>query len=152
MISDEKISNDLFEFCFPGGDRDSYHSLNVDYTLVLPSIFDIHVSNFYVSLASERDRQKNLSIIRQHMKPDYRVFIGVIDPNDARVETAEQVCDRILEAARFIPLDQLGTTDDCGYAPFSDDESTTRAKCYDKIRARVDGTRMAERVLNNRKN
>jgi 5-methyltetrahydropteroyltriglutamate--homocysteine methyltransferase len=45
----------------------------------------------------------------------------------------------------------LGTTDDCGYAPFSDDESTTRAKCYDKIRARVDGTRMAERLLNTRK-
>jgi hypothetical protein len=65
-------------------------------------IFDLHATNFYLSLASERDRQKSLA-------------------------------------------------DDCGYAPFSDDESTTRAKCYDKIRARVDGTRMAERLLNSRK-
>ncbi len=90
-------------------------------------------------------------MIRTCLQPHHRVFIGVIDPTDARVETAEQVCDRILEAVRFIPLEQLGTTDDCGYAPFSDDESTTRAKCYDKIRARVDGTRMAERLLNTRK-
>lgn len=123
----------------------------MEYTLVLPAVFDLHVSNFYLSLASERDRKKSLAIIRNLIQPHHRVFIGVIDPVDARVETAEQVRDRILEAARFIPLEQLGTTDDCGYAPFSDDESTTRAKCYDKIRARVDGTRMAERVLNARK-
>ncbi|CAF3431956.1 unnamed protein product [Rotaria sp. Silwood1] len=135
----------------PGGDRDSYHSLDVDYSSVLPSIFDLHASTFYLSLASERDRKKNLAIIRTFMKPYHRIFLGVIDPCDARVETAEQVCDRILEAVRFIPIEQLGTTDDCGYAPFSDDESTTRAKCYDKIRARVDGTRMAERILNSRK-
>ncbi|CAF2420051.1 unnamed protein product [Rotaria sp. Silwood2] len=135
----------------PGGDRDSYHSLDVDYSLVLPCIFDLHASTFYLSLASERDRKKNLAIIRTFMKPYHRIFLGVIDPCDARVETAEQVCDRILEAVRYIPIEQLGTTDDCGYAPFSDDESTTRAKCYDKICARVDGTRMAERILNSRK-
>ncbi|CAF0786557.1 unnamed protein product [Rotaria sordida] len=135
----------------PGGDRDSYHSLDVDYSSVLPIIFDLHASTFYFSLASERDRKKSLAIIRKFMKPNHRIFLGVIDPCDARVETAEQVCDRILEAVRYIPIEQLGTTDDCGYAPFSDDESTTRAKCYDKIRARVDGTRMAERMLNLRK-
>jgi len=138
-------------FFVTGGDRDSHHSLNVDYTLVLPSVFDLHATNFYLSLASERDRKKSLAILRAYLKPHHRIFIGVIDPTDARVETAEQVCDRILEAVRFIPIEQLGTTDDCGYAPFSDDESTTRAKCYDKIRARVDGTRMAERILNTRK-
>ncbi len=114
-------------------------------------IFDLHATNFYLSLASERDRQKSLAVIRAYMQPHHQIYIGVIDPTDARVETAEQVCDRILEAVRFIPIEQLGTADDCGYAPFSDDESTTRAKCYDKIRARVDGTRMAERLLNSRK-
>ena len=134
-----------------GGDRDSHHSLNVDYTLVLPSIFNLHVSNFYLSLASERDRKKILAVVRALIQPHHRIFIGVIDPLDARVETAEQVRDRILEAVRFIPAEQLGTTDDCGYAPFSDDESTTRAKCFDKIRARIDGTRMAEKILNARK-
>jgi len=58
--------------------------------------------------------------------------------------------DRVLEAAKYIPLEQLGTTDDCGFAPFSDDTSTTRETAFAKIRARVEGTRLAEEILWNR--
>jgi hypothetical protein len=43
-----------------------------------------------------------LKIIRHCLKPDQRVFIGVIDPINPKVETAEQVRDRILEAAEYI--------------------------------------------------
>ena len=66
-----------------------------------------------------------LKIIREHLKPDQRVFVGVVAPIDPRIETAEEVRDRVLEAAEYIPLEQLGTTDDCGFSPFSDDTSTT---------------------------
>ena len=38
----------------------------------------------------------------------------------------------------------LGTTDDCGFSPFSDDTSTTRDTAFAKIRARVLGTQLAE--------
>jgi len=41
----------------------------------------------------------------------------------------------------------LGTTDDCGFAPFSDDTSRTRGTAFDKIRARVAGTALASTVL-----
>ena len=34
-----------------------------------------------------------------------------------------------------IPLGQLGTTDDCGFAPFADDTSTARDTAFPKIRA-----------------
>jgi 5-methyltetrahydropteroyltriglutamate--homocysteine methyltransferase len=40
-------------------------------------------------------------------------------------------------------LAQLGTTDDCGFAPFADDASTSRAVAFEKIRARVAGTKLA---------
>ena len=53
----------------------------------------------------------------------------------------------MLEAARYIPLDQLGTTDDCGFSPFSDDTSTTRETAFAKIRARVEGTALATEAL-----
>ena len=43
----------------------------------------------------------------------------------------------------FLPLDRLGTTDDCGFCPFADDESTARDLAFAKIRARVEGTAMA---------
>ena len=66
------------------------------------------------------------------------------------MDTPEEVRDRVLEAAKYIPLEQLGTTDDCGFAPFSDDTSTTRQTAFAKIRARVEGTRLAEEILWNR--
>lgn len=127
----------------PGGDRDSTHSAEVDYADLLPSLFQLQVGNFYVALAAEPDRRRVLDIIRQYRKPNQTVFVGVISPIDPRVESVEQVCERVLEAAGYIPLNQLGTTDDCGFSPFSDDASTTRDTAFEKIRARVLGTRLA---------
>ena len=131
----------------PGGDRDSTHSADVDYAELLPSLFQLRVGSFYIALAGERDRVHVLKIIRRFMPPDQRIFVGVVAPIDPRIETAEEVRDRILEAAEYIPIDQLGTTDDCGFSPFSDDTSTTRDTAFAKIRARIEGTRLASKHL-----
>ena len=56
---------------------------------------------------------------------------------------AEEVRDRVLQAAEYIPVEQLGTTDDCGFSPFSDDTSTSRDTAFAKIRSRVLGTQLA---------
>jgi 5-methyltetrahydropteroyltriglutamate--homocysteine methyltransferase len=131
----------------PGGDRDSTHSADVDYAELLPSLFELKAGNFYVALAGEQDPEHVLRIIRANIKPDQRVFVGVVAPIDPRVETAEVVRDRVLQAAKYIPLDQLGTTDDCGFSPFCDDTSTSRDTAFAKIRARVEGTALAARTL-----
>jgi 5-methyltetrahydropteroyltriglutamate--homocysteine methyltransferase len=131
----------------PGGDQDSTHSADVDYQELLPGLFELEVGNFYIQLASERDRGRVLRIIREHARPDQKIFIGVIDPINPRIETPEEVRDRVLEAAAVIPLDRLGTTDDCGFAPFGDDASTARDTAFAKIRARVAGTKLAAKVL-----
>ena len=127
----------------PGGDRDSTHSADVDYSELLPSLFELKAGNFYIALAGERDRIRALRIIREHRKPDQTVFVGVVAPIDPRVETPEEIRDRTLEAAEYIPLERLGTTDDCGFSPFYDDTSTTRDTAFAKIRARVLGTALA---------
>lgn len=131
----------------PGADLDSTHSGGVDYAELLPSLFELKVGSFYVALAAEKDRVRVLKIIRDHMKADQRVFVGVVSPIDPRVETPEEVRDRALEAAQYIPLEQLGTTDDCGFSPFCDDKSTTRDTAFAKIRARVLGTALAAEKL-----
>ncbi len=131
----------------PGGDRDSTHSADVDYADLLPGLFRLKVGNFYIALAGERDRRGVLEIIRANMKADQRIFVGVIAPINPHIETPEEVRDRVLEAAEFIPVDQLGTTDDCGFSPFSDDRSTSRDTAFAKIRARVEGTALASRAL-----
>jgi 5-methyltetrahydropteroyltriglutamate--homocysteine methyltransferase len=131
----------------PGGDRDSTHSAEIDYAEFLPVMFQLEVGYFCIALAAEKDRQRVLGIIQQSVKPNQQVFVGVVSPIDPRIDTPEEVRDRVLEASRFIAPDQLGTTDDCGYAPFSDDTSTTRDTAFAKITARVEGTAMAADVI-----
>jgi 5-methyltetrahydropteroyltriglutamate--homocysteine methyltransferase len=131
----------------PGTDRDPTHRGEVDYAELLPSLFELKAANFYIALAGEADRIRVLRIIREHRKADQTVFVGVINPIDPRVETPEEVRDRVIEAARYIPPERLGTTDDCGFSPFCDDITTTRDTAFAKIRARVLGTALAADIL-----
>ncbi len=131
----------------PGGDHDSTHSADVDYADLLPLLFDLDVGAFYLELAGEADPERVLSSVASILKPGTHVFVGVVDPIDPRIETAEEVRDRVLAAARHIPLEQLGTTDDCGFSPFADDASTGRETAFAKIRARVEGTALAAEQL-----
>jgi 5-methyltetrahydropteroyltriglutamate--homocysteine methyltransferase len=131
----------------PGGDRDTTHSADVDYAGLLPKLFTLKVTNFYLQMASEPDRDRALEMVQRSMQPNQRVFIGVIDPINPALETAAEVCARVLQAAAHIPPNQLGTTDDCGFAPFLDDTSTARDLAFSKIAARVRGTAMAAERL-----
>jgi 5-methyltetrahydropteroyltriglutamate--homocysteine methyltransferase len=131
----------------PGADRISNHSADVDYAELLPRLFELKANNFYIQLASERDRKRVLTMVRDHAKDDQRIFVGVIDPIDPHVETSEEVKERVLEAAEYIPVARLGTTDDCGFAPFSDDTSRSRDLAFGKIGSRVAGTAMAAKAL-----
>ena len=131
----------------PGGDQDSTHSLDIDYALLLPKLFTLKVGAVYLQLASEADPARVLAVVAEHLRPGQRVFVGVTDPVDPRVETPEEVRDRVLAAANAIPVDQLGTCDDCGFSPFADDTSTSREIAFAKIAARVRGTAMAAESL-----
>ena len=86
-------------------------------------------------------------MIRDYMKPEQQIFVGVIAPIDPRVETPQEVRDRVMQALEYIPVGQLGTTDDCGFAPFADDISTSRDTAFAKIRARVLGTALARELI-----
>ena len=98
-------------------------------------------------LASESDPRRVLRIIKDLRRAEQQAFVGVTDPIDPRVETPEDVRDRMRQAAEYIPIDRLGTTDDCGFAPFADDTSTSRDIAFAKIRSRVRGTELAAREL-----
>jgi 5-methyltetrahydropteroyltriglutamate--homocysteine methyltransferase len=131
----------------PGGDHDSTHSADIDYAGLLPALFRLNVGRFYVQLASESNRRGVLAAIKKILKPDQKLFVGVVDPINPKVESADQVRERVLEAAEFIPVESLGTTDDCGFSPFADDTSTSRVTAFAKVRSRVEGTLLASASL-----
>ncbi|MBF6296860.1 5-methyltetrahydropteroyltriglutamate--homocysteine methyltransferase [Nocardia amamiensis] len=145
-FSDEERARIGVHSC-PGGDQDSTHSLDVDYSALLPKLMQLRVGAFYLQFASEPEPEKVLAVVAEHLPAQARVFIGVTDPIDPVVETPEQVRDRVLLAARYLPVERLGTCDDCGFAPFADDTSTSRETAFAKIRARIEGTALAATEL-----
>jgi methionine synthase II (cobalamin-independent) len=143
----------------PGGDRDSVHSADVPYNNLLPAMFAINAGYFLIQLASERDKDPVYESIGRNLRDDadgvaQMAYIGVINPQNPRVESADEVAAALVRAADFIPRQQLGSTDDCGFSPFSIDEKPNhgspdfaRDVAFQKIRNRVDGTRMAAEKL-----
>jgi methionine synthase II (cobalamin-independent) len=143
----------------PGGDRDSVHSADVPYNNLLPEMFKINAGYFLIQLASERDKDSVYESIGKHSREDANgvsqvCFVGVINPQNPRVESPQEVCDALVRAADFIPKERLGATDDCGFSPFSIDEKPNhgspdfaREVAFQKMANRVEGTRMAAEKL-----
>lgn len=143
----------------PGGDMDSVHSKDVDYADLLPSMFKMNAGYFLMQLASEEDPERVYKLVGEHSREDANcvpqvVHIGVIDPLNPTVETPEQVRDRLVTASKYIPVERLGSTDDCGFSPFSIDDKPkhggadfARDVAFQKIKARVEGTKLASEEL-----
>jgi len=143
----------------PGGDRDSVHSADVPYTNLLPEMFRINAGYFLIQMASERVKDPVLASIGQHLRDDadgvaQMAYIGVVNPQNPRVESPEEITAALVRAANFLPRERLGATDDCGFSPFSIDEKPNhgspdhaRDVAFQKIRNRVEGTRRAAEEL-----
>jgi len=114
---------------------------------------------FLIQLASERDKDRVYKLIGEHLRGDANgvaqvAYVGVINPLNPRVESPEEVRDALVRAASFIPKEQLGSTDDCGFSPFSIDEKPShgspdfaRDTAFQKITNRVEGTKLAAEKL-----
>jgi methionine synthase II (cobalamin-independent) len=143
----------------PGGDCDSTHSADVDYADLLPSMFKMNAGYFLIQLASEKDKERVYKLIGEHSRKDANgvaqvAFIGVINPQNPRVETPQEVCDDLMLASKYIPKERLGATDDCGFSPFSIDvkpkhgsPDVARDIAFQKIKSRIEGARMASEKL-----
>ena len=62
--------------------------------------------------------------LRAALEAEGREVVTAREPG--QTELGEAIRDLVLQATEYIPVARLGTTDDCGLAPFCDDVSTTR--------------------------
>jgi methionine synthase II (cobalamin-independent) len=157
-FSPEERKNIGIHTC-PGGDTDSVHSKEVPYEKLLNHMFDLNAGYFLIQCSSEQDREKVYKLVGEHLREDADgvaqvAFMGVINPLSPEVETPEQVRDQLLMAAKHIPKERLGATDDCGFSPFSRDEKPAhgspdfaRDVAMEKITNRVKGAQMASEEL-----
>jgi methionine synthase II (cobalamin-independent) len=157
-FSPEERKNIGIHTC-PGGDCDSVHSKDVPYEKLLSKMFQLNVGYFLIQCASEDDKENVYKLCGQYSRDDANgvpqvCFMGVINPLDPEVETSEQVRDDLVTAAKYIPVERLGATDDCGFSPFSRDEKPkhgspdfARDVAMQKITNRLRGARMASEEL-----
>jgi len=143
----------------PGGDCDSVHSLEVPYEQLLSHMFEINAGYFLIQCASEQDRESVYKMVGKYSRDDAEgvpqvCFMGVIKVGDPNVETPEQIRDELVTAAKYIPVERLGATDDCGFSPFSRDVKPAhgspdfaRDVAMQKISNRVEGARLASEAL-----
>jgi methionine synthase II (cobalamin-independent) len=143
----------------PGGDCDSVHSKEVPYEKLLSKMFQLNAGYFLIQCASEEDKESVYALCADYSREDADgvaqvCFMGVINPLTPEVETAEQVADDLVTAAKYIPVERLGATDDCGFSPFSRDVKPShgspdfaRDVAMQKISARLEGARLASQEL-----
>jgi len=143
----------------PGGDMDSVHSRDVPYEKLLNHMFQLNAGYFLIQCASEDDREKVYMLVGENSREDADgvpqvCFMGVINPLKPEVESPEDVKNELVTAAKYIPVERLGATDDCGFSPFSRDEKPrhgspdfARDVAMQKISARLEGVRMASEEL-----
>ena len=143
----------------PGGDRDSVHSADVPYNNLLGQMFKINAGYFLIQLASERDKDPVYQSIGENLQSDadgvtQMAYIGTTVTQSPRVESPQEIADNLIRAANFMPKEQIGSTDDCGFSPFSIDEKPNhgspdyaRDVAFDKIKSRVEGSRLAAEKL-----
>lgn len=151
----------------PGNDNDSAHSADVDYAELIPELFQIEAGYFLVQAASEQDPDRVARLVGRQLRHRSRtaaeaaavsvaprVLLGVTRPTSPKLETAEEIRDQLVRAARFIPPELLGSTDDCGFSPYLIDEKPrhgspdfARDVAFAKIAARVRGTALASEEL-----
>ena len=106
-FSPEERANIGIHTC-PGGDCDSVHSKEVPYEKLLSKMFDLNAGYFLIQCASEEDKEEVYRLCGQYRRDDANgvsqvCFMGVINPLDPTVETAEQVKNDLVTGGQVHP-------------------------------------------------
>ncbi len=98
----------------------------------------------FPALAASRIDQVSIECANSHVPPQLMgllagkdVLVGVIDVATDRIETAEEVADRIDDALRYVPAEHLVPCTNCGMAPMDRDVAAA------KLRALAAGAALA---------
>jgi methionine synthase II (cobalamin-independent) len=147
----------------PGGDVDSVHSADAPYEELLKHLFKLNAGYFQMEMAGERDRESAYKLVGKYLRDGdngtpQMAYIGCIVTQSPRAESAQEVCDQLVAAAKYIDKQRPGSTDDCGFSPFSIDTKPNHGSpdyardiAFRKIANRVTGTKMGPKGLESTK-
>jgi hypothetical protein len=81
---------------------------------VLKQLFKLNAGYFQMQMASERDREAAYKLVGKHLREDANglpqmAYVGVIVTQSPRPESAQEVCDQLVAAAKHIDKQCLGS-------------------------------------------
>ena len=84
------------------------HSADVDYALLLPSLFKINAGYFLMQCSSERNKERVYKIVGENIRKDADgveqvAFIGVINPQNPHVESPEEIAGELRIGRQIYP-------------------------------------------------
>jgi 5-methyltetrahydropteroyltriglutamate--homocysteine methyltransferase len=122
--------------------RNEEAALAGDYRPLLPLLSSLDVGTLFLELATPRAGELD---VLADLPRDVRVGIGVVNQKHERVETVEEIADRVRRAVKVFGPDRVLLTPDCGFATFADNPVASAAVAEAKLRAIVQAAEVARR-------
>jgi methionine synthase II (cobalamin-independent) len=108
------------------------------YGSILPRYYGVNVGQFVIEFAS---REMEDAALLADLPKDKSIGAGVIDIRTLKIETPEQVADRIRKLLRYIEPERVTLTTDCGM------KQLPRVCAREKLKAMVRGADIVRREL-----
>ena len=141
LLTPDELDKVTLHTCF-GADNFTNHNYS-NFQDVYPALLKSQIKNFHLPFASlgEGNFEEVLKCIKNNLNGKF-VYLGFVSHLAKDIETPKRVAERIELATSilgFIP----GASECCGYSPFCNDLTTTREWAFEKLRARVEGVKLA---------
>lgn len=115
--------------------RGNYHSTwasSGGYAPIAPHLFgEEHVNAYYLEF--DDDRSGDFEPLK-YIDGDKQVVLGLVTTKSPELEEKEQVINRIREASRYIPLERLCLSPQCGFASTEEGNKLTEEEQWAKIK------------------
>jgi 5-methyltetrahydropteroyltriglutamate--homocysteine methyltransferase len=105
---------------------------------VLEAMFSTDVDGYFLEYDSER--AGGFAPLRL-LPPSKRVILGLVTTKSGALESADALRRRIDEAAKYVPLDALGLSPQCGFASTHHGNTLTEAEQWRKLERVVEVAR-----------
>jgi 5-methyltetrahydropteroyltriglutamate--homocysteine methyltransferase len=111
--------------------------LSGDYTLLVPTLREIHVGTYFLELCTPR--AGDIEVLKS-LPEDRRIGVGVVNQKHERIESIEEIVAKAERAIALFGIDRVLLNPDCGFATFADNPVTSTTIAAKKLAAIVAAT------------
>lgn len=117
-------------------------ALKGSYVPLVPLFRKIDIGTLFLEFCT--DRAGELSVLKE-IPEQVRVGLGVVNPKDPAVESAQDIARRAQEATNIIGADRLLLNPDCGFATFADNPVSSTSVAEAKLASMVAAAKLLRR-------